>query len=123
MKLFPLYSHDTFGNDRMFVPRWSPEYVLTDEEYFKPQKWTYLYDHLPLTKTLEKYVDYDKLKPGGNSRMRLILTAVNVLTAEPLTFDSFLQQITLKHIPCNISLPAMQLSLDRSRRWNICMGW
>jgi NTE family protein len=64
------YSSAIFGNDKMFVPRWSHEYMLTDQEYFKPQKWTYIYDHLPLVKTLEKYVDYDKLRPGGNSKIR-----------------------------------------------------
>jgi NTE family protein len=33
---------------------------LADPEYYAPQKWTYIYDHTPLTKTLEKYIDYDK---------------------------------------------------------------
>ncbi len=47
--------------------------------------------------TLEKYINYDKLRPGGNSNTRLIITAVNVLTAKPMTFDSALQQITVKH--------------------------
>jgi len=99
------YSSAIFGNDKMFKPRWSSEYALTDPEYFTPQKWTFLYDHLPLVKTLEKYVDYDKLKPGENSNVRLILTAVNVLTAEPLTFDSFKQQITSKHILATSAYP------------------
>ena len=53
--------------------------ALTDPEYFTPQKWTYMYDHSPLVKTLEKYIDYDKLKPNGNPNTRLILTAVNIL--------------------------------------------
>jgi NTE family protein len=99
------YSSAIFGNDKMFKPRWSAEYALTDPEYFRPQKWTFLYDHFPLIKTLEKFVDYDKLKPGGNSNVRLILTAVNVLTAEPLTFDSFRQQITPKHILATSAYP------------------
>jgi NTE family protein len=99
------YSSVVFGNDKMFKPRWSSEYALTDPEYFTPQKWTFLYDHLPLAKTLERYVDYDKLRPGGNSGIRLILTAVDVLTAEPLTFDSFRQQITPKHILATSAYP------------------
>ena len=74
------------------------ESPLTDPEYFARQKWTYMYDLSPLVKTLEKYIDYDKLRPNGNPNARLILTAVNTLTAEPLTFDSFKQQITSKHI-------------------------
>ena len=64
-----------------------------------------MYDHLPLARTLERYVDYDRLRPGGNSGIRLILTAVDVLTAEPLTFDSFRQQITPKHILATSAYP------------------
>jgi NTE family protein len=55
-----------FGNDKMFKARWLPEYALTDPQYFEPAKWTYLYDHSPLTVTLQRYIDYDKLKPNGN---------------------------------------------------------
>ncbi len=82
----------------MFKPRWRQEFALTDPEYFTPQKWTYMYDYSPLVKTLEKYIDYDKLKPNGNPNSRLILTAVDILTAQSLTFDSSKQKITPKHI-------------------------
>ena len=99
------YSSAIFGNDKMFKPRWRDENILTDPEYFEPQKWTYMYDFSPLVKTLERYIDYDRLKPNGNSNIRLILTAVNVLTAEPLTFDSFKQQITSKHILATSAYP------------------
>ena len=100
------YSSVTFGNSKMFIPRWAPEYALNDPEYFTPQKWTFLYDHLPLAKTLERYINYDKLRPEGNSNVRLILTAVNVLTARPLTFDSFKEQITAKHILATSAYPS-----------------
>ncbi|HEX5185550.1 MAG TPA: patatin-like phospholipase family protein [Nitrososphaeraceae archaeon] len=103
MKSF--YSSAIFGNSKMFIPRWAPEYALKDSEYFTPQKWTFLYDHLPIAKTLERYIDYAKLKPGGNSTARLILTAVNVLNARPLTFDSFKEQITVKHILATSAYP------------------
>ena len=92
------YSSALYGNRRMFMPRWRPEYASTDPQYFRPDEWTYLYDHSPLASTLEKYVDYGKLQPGGNPRARLIITAVDVLTAEPLTFDSTRQPITVKHL-------------------------
>jgi NTE family protein len=92
------YSSAICGNSKMFLPRWRPEYAATDPQFFKPNTWTYLYDHSPLVKTLEKYIDYTKLRPGGNPNARLIITAVNVLTAEPLTFDSTSQQITVKHL-------------------------
>jgi NTE family protein len=104
-QLRSFYSSAFFGNDKMFKPRWRQEYALTDPEYFTPQKWTYIYDHSPLVKTLEKYIDYDKLRPNGYPNSRLILTAVNILNSEPLTFDSSKQQITPKHILATSGYP------------------
>jgi NTE family protein len=103
MKSF--YSSAIYGNNKMFIPRWSPEYALKDPVYFMPQKWTYLYDRFPIVKTLERYVDFDKLRPEPNSNIRLILTAVNVLDARPLTFDSYKQQITINHILATSAYP------------------
>jgi NTE family protein len=96
--LISFYSSAIYGNEKVFVPRWRPEFAFTDPQYYTPNKWTYLYDHSPLVKTAEKYIDYNKLRPNGKSNARLIITAVNVLTAEPLIFDSTKQQITSKHI-------------------------
>ena len=81
--------------------------MLADPEFYLPSRWTHLYDYSPIANTLEKYIDYTKLKPndGGRSNMRLIMTAVNVLTAEPLTFDSYQQQITPKHILATSAYP------------------
>jgi NTE family protein len=92
------YSSALYGNSMMFLPRWRPEYAARDPKYFRPHEWTYIYDHSLLALTLEKYINYDKLRPGGNPNTRLIITAVNVLTAEPITFDSAHQQITVKHL-------------------------
>lgn len=92
------YSAALYGNRMMYLPRWRPEYAIKDPKYFRPHEWTYIYDHSPLASTLEKYINYDKLRPGGNPNTRLIITAVNVLTAEPMTFDSAHQQITVKHL-------------------------
>jgi NTE family protein len=97
-QLRSFYSSAIFGNDKMFKPRWKPEYAISDPEYFMPEKWTYLYDHSPLARTLDKYIDYEKLNPNGKPNARLIITATNVLTAEALVFDSSKQQITPKHI-------------------------
>lgn len=99
------YKSAFFGNKKVFIPRWNPHYALSDPEYFNPNKWTYLYDHSPLIKTLEKYVDFNKLQPNGNPNSRLIITAVNVLTAEPLAFDSSKQQITPKHLLAATAYP------------------
>ena len=96
--IMSFHSSAIYGNNKIFVPRWRPEFAFTDPQYFTPNKWTYLYDHSPLVKTVEKYIDFNKLQPAGKPNVRLIITAVNVLTAEPLIFDSAKQQITPKHI-------------------------
>jgi NTE family protein len=92
------YLSAIYGNKKIFIPRWDPEFAFTDPQYFTPNKWTYMYNHSPLVKTAEKYIDFNKLRPNGKSYSRLIITAVNVLTAEPLIFDSAKQQITSKHL-------------------------
>lgn len=100
------YSSAIYGNNKIFVPRWRPEFAFTDPEYFRTNKWAYLYDHSPLVKTAENYIDYKKLRPNGKSNSRLIITAVNVLTAEPLIFDSAKQQITSNHILAATGYPS-----------------
>src|SRR5215831_3161787 len=95
-----------YGNNKLFVPRWRVDYALKDPQYFNPSKWTYLYDNSPLVTTLQKYIDYNKLQPDGNSNARLIMTAVNLLTSEPLIFDSERQKITPKHILATSGLPS-----------------
>jgi NTE family protein len=100
------YSSAIYGNNKIFVPRWRPDFAFSDPQYFTPDKWTYMYDHSPLVKTAEKYIDYNKLQPNGKSNSRLIITAVNVMTAEPLIFDSAKQQITSKHILAATGYPS-----------------
>jgi len=95
-----------YGNDKFFVPRWRVDYMLKDPQYFDPSKWTYIYDHSHLVKTLEKYIDFNKLQPDGHPNARLIMTAVNVLTSQPLTFDSSRQKITSKHILATSAYPS-----------------
>jgi NTE family protein len=104
-QLESFYSSAAFGNEKFFRPRWFPEYAGSDPHYFAPMKWTYLYDHRPLIKTLDRYVDYDKLRPGEKTNPRLILTAVSVLDSKPLIFDSFRQQIEPKHILATSAYP------------------
>jgi NTE family protein len=70
-------------NDKFFVPKWRVDYALKDPQYLNPSRWTYIYDNSPLVKTLEKYIDYNKLQPDGHPNARLIMTAVNVFAHEP----------------------------------------
>jgi len=100
------YCSAFYGNEKVFEPRWSLANYFKDPQYFSPDKWTYLYDHSPLIKTLEKYIDYNKLQPNGKPNSRLVMTAVNVLTSEPLVFDSNRQQITSKHLLATTAYPS-----------------
>jgi NTE family protein len=99
------YESAIYGNPKMFAPRWLPPQALRDPYFLVPQKWTYVYDLDPLAKTLDRYIDYSKLMPGVQPNSRLLLTAVNVMTSEPLTFDSSKQKITDKHVLATCAYP------------------
>ena len=120
LKIIPSASLNAtiFGIPKMFIPRWLHASNISEKSSLDKQQlpwnWTYIYDNSPLGKTLQKYIDFKKLSPEVNSSssssnttkiMRLIVTAVNVLTAEPLIFDSFKTQIQLKHILASIGYP------------------
>ena len=97
-----------YGNRKLFLPRWIPSYLILDPKYFFPHRWTYFYDHRPLAKTLERYIDYSKLRPQekkNSTGLHLILTAVNVLTAAPIIFDSNKQSISVNHLLATSAYP------------------
>ena len=117
-----------FGVPKMFIPRWlgaqsierdvlsvgkngehqqhqQPSPFLAD-----PRSWTYLYDHSPLAKTLDKYIDYKKLNLASTKEklprvLRLIITAVDVMTSRPLIFDNTKTEIKAKHILASSGYP------------------
>jgi NTE family protein len=118
-----------FGVPKMFIPRWlswsarnnqweerdqnkkdNEESILPPYSYLDPRSWTYLYDHSPLENTLEKYIDYKKLNLAATDEespdvLRLIITAVDVLTATPLIFDNTRMEIKAKHILASAGYP------------------
>ncbi|MGB7706205.1 MAG: patatin-like phospholipase family protein [Nitrososphaeraceae archaeon] len=110
-----------YGVPDFFIPRWlnfnisNLDSSQIEQYYQPPWKWTYIYDNSVLSKTLEKYIDFKKLSPRsqqnnaneGNSSInpRLIITAVDVLTAEPLIFDSYKKHIEMKHLLATIGYP------------------
>lgn len=112
-----------FGVPKFFIPRWYNwnlfQYKNSHEFNILPSQWTYIYDNSPLEKTLEKYIDFKKLSPNvklnnintkndkdaGNNIPRLIITAVDVLSAEPIIFDSYNIQIQMKHLLATIGYP------------------
>ena len=112
-----------FGVPKMFIPRWwrlfsTKQNLLNAENendqqppYFTdPRNWTYLYDHSPLAKTLDKYINYKKLNLAATREdlpevRRLIITAVNVMTSRPLIFDNTKMEIKAKHILASSGYP------------------
>ncbi|MDQ3837710.1 MAG: patatin-like phospholipase family protein [Thermoproteota archaeon] len=114
-----------FGVPKMFTPRWrglqpSKQDILTvgkngenqqQTSYFvDPRSWTYLYDHSPLAKTLDKYIDYKKLNLASTKEklpqvLRLIITAVDVMNSRPLIFDNTKTEIKAKHILASSGYP------------------
>jgi NTE family protein len=119
-----------FGIPKMFIPRWyslQPEKNISllnnnkdkreeEEEdqqynqYFDPRSWTYLYDHSPLAKTLDKYIDYKKINLASTKEelsevARLIITAVDVMNSRPLIFDNTKMEIEAKHILASSGYP------------------
>jgi NTE family protein len=116
-----------FGVPKIFVPRWfqweankyTAERGATREgklqsfflpySYFDTTSWTYIYDHSPLARTLDKYIDYKKLDPNGKRESQkvshLVMTAVDVLTAKPLIFDSTRMRINARHILASSGYP------------------
>ena len=68
-----------------------------------PWNWTSLYDFGPVRTLLEKYVDFSRLR---ESPVRLLVSTVNVETAQLEVFDSRADDITVDHILASGSLPA-----------------
>jgi NTE family protein len=118
-----------FGVPKFFVPRWFNwnifQYKNSHDFNLLPTQWTYIYDNTPLEKTLEKYIDFKKLSPNikkddnthnynsndnnnnnnNNSKPRLIITAVDILSGQPILFDSFKIEIQMKHLLATIGYP------------------
>ena len=119
-----------FGVPKMFTPVWSRwstwnhyeddnnkifdrNKIEQQEHYYdflNPRNWTYFYDHSPLAKTLDRYIDYKKLNLAATKEklpevLRLIITAVDVMTARPLIFDNAKMEIKAKHILASSGYP------------------
>ncbi|GGO60509.1 NTE family protein [Roseovarius pacificus] len=88
-----------FGVPGFFEPRWMQPMASFSK---LPFNWTSYYDTAPVKELLAKYVDFAALK---TSPVRLLLSAVNVATAELVLFDSYVNDLTADHILASGSLP------------------
>jgi NADPH-dependent 2,4-dienoyl-CoA reductase/sulfur reductase-like enzyme len=88
-----------FGVPSFFKPRWLPPFsnLLTP-----PANWLSFYDPTPMRKLICNYVDFSALK---RSPVRLLVAAVNVVTAKLEVFDSYVDDLTPDHVLASGSLP------------------
>jgi NTE family protein len=84
------------GSPRFYQPRW---WQVPDRF---PWNWTSFYDTEPVRTLLMKYVDFRALR---KSPVRLLVSTVNVETAELEVFDNHVDEITVDHILASGSLP------------------
>ena len=88
-----------FGSPKFFHPKWfTPPWGFNQ----LPLNWTSFYDPSPVRKLLAKYTDFSRLR---TSPIRLIVSAVNVETAQLEIFDSYVDDLAPDHILASGSLP------------------
>jgi NTE family protein len=88
-----------FGSPNFFRPLWLTPMFGAGQV---PLQWTSFYDTSPIKELLTKYVDFHRLK---SSPVRLLVSAVNVQTAQLEIFDSYIDDLTPDHILVSGSLP------------------
>ena len=89
-----------YGNARSFTPIW---FIQGGLPYYYLLSSPYLYSTVQLKETLNKYIDFRKLKCTIKNTLddntpRLILTCTDIQTAEPVVFDSNNTSITVEHV-------------------------
>jgi len=90
-----------YGNQNVFSPVWFMTPNLNNINYFS-FKFPYLYDLSALKRTVEKYVDFAKLK---RSATRMIATCTDIKKGVPVVFDSAKMEIDADHLVACASYP------------------
>lgn len=105
-----------FGVSNAFLPKW---FELSSTDYCLPFEWTFLYDPLPLKKTLKDFIDTNALKENRDiqndnsdtyhkaekGKARLIMTATDIQNGEPVIFDNAYMDIDIDKIIACIGYP------------------
>ena len=94
-----------YGNSKIFSPAWymTPSQNYTALGYFTSIWPPYLYDLAILKNTLEKYIDFSKLK--NKNVPRLIVTSTDVKNSKAVLFDSETTNIDADHLTACASYP------------------
>ena len=84
-----------FGNSAFYWPRL---------DYFRLPFWTNIYDLSPIKRTLQRYIDFERIAGGD---VKLIVTATNIVSGEIEEFsnDDSANPITMDHLIASGSLP------------------
>jgi len=84
-----------FGNSAFYWPRL---------DYFRLPFWTNFYDLSPIKRTLERYIDFDRI---AQAEVKLVVTATNIKSGEIVEFsnDNPAKPITMDHLIASGSLP------------------
>lgn len=96
-----------------FATIWGNPNVV-DPIYGIPNPWTfamtkpYVYNNLPLKKTLSKFVDFKKL--NKNSSSRLIVSSVDIQKGTSVIFDNKKEKIDVDHIIASSGYPFYGIS-------------
>jgi NTE family protein len=88
----------SLGVPAFFLPRW----LLPASGVLGAASWTSLYDTAPVRELLARYVDFDAMR---SSPVRLLMSAVDVESAELRIFDSHVDTLSVDHIVASGSLP------------------
>lgn len=88
----------SIGVPAFFLPRW----LLPPFGALGAAGWTSLYDTAPVRELLARYVNFDAMR---SSPTRLLVSAVDVESAELRIFDSHVDTLTVDHIVASGSLP------------------
>src|ERR1043166_9957778 len=104
------WSHDEDDNNKIYDRNNKRDQREHYYDFLNPRNWTYFYDHSPLAKTLDRYIDYKRLNLAATKEklpevLRLIITAVDVMTARPLIFDNAKMEIKAKDILASSGYP------------------
>jgi NTE family protein len=74
-----------WGHPMISTPKWLMPF---SSDYFFPFRWPFIYDIEPLKNTLNRYIDFEKLRPDNDHSPRLIVTATNIQKGDLDVFDS-----------------------------------
>jgi NTE family protein len=93
-----------FSNNYYYHNNWQNRDGLFFPSSSYPFSQNYLYDVVPLKKTLQRYIDFSRLNTHNNIP-RLIMTCTDIKNSEPVSFDSGHESIDTDSITACAGFP------------------